>query len=128
MAKNYTIEMVDSIAVIRYTQATGIDDIAASIDDAAANYQHELRLWDLRQLILKFSFQELMNFATQSKYRFKANTKVAFLVPTEYEFDLIHMYGIYIAKKEVEHQVFYSEEEARNWLLNESDTRGPSSK
>jgi hypothetical protein len=117
MRKKYTIQHIDGITEIRCDQAPTYNNARAIIDDIAANFPYEKRLWDFSNVDFDFTMEELRSIAEYGKMVFTQPNKVALVATKDLVFGELRAFEVY--RDQVEHataRVFRTRQEALAWL------------
>ena len=115
MNKDYTIETIDGITVVRFHQKPDFNDICSAIDDISKEYPSPLRLWDL-SCGVDLTATELEQMAKYAKTKFLTPSKAALVAPSDLAFGLSRIHEVYRQDDFVVENVFRTEQEARDWL------------
>ena len=117
MRKQHTIEHFDGITEIRFSQAPTYDDARAAIDDIAANFPYEKRLWDFSNIAFDFTMDELRSIAEYGKMTFTQPNKVAIVAPQDLAFGEMRAFEVYREQRgHAAARVFRTRQEALAWL------------
>ena len=117
MRRKYTIEHFDGITEIRFSQVPTYGDAREAIDDIAANFPYEKRLWDFSDIDFDFTMDELRGIAEYGKMVFTQPNKVALVATKDLAFGELRAFEVY--RDQVEHsvaRVFRTRQEALAWL------------
>ena len=117
MWKPYTIENIDGITQIRFHRAPTYSDARAAVDDIAANFPYDKRLWDLSNVTFDFTIDELRSIAEYGKLTFTQPSKAAFVAPEDLAYGELRAFEVY--REESGHaavRVFRTRQEALAWL------------
>ena len=117
MRKPYTIEHIDGITQIRFDQAPTYNNARAVIDDIAANFPYDKRLWDFSNVDFDFTMDELRSIAEYGKIVFTQPNKVALVAPQDLAYGELRAFEVY--RDQAEHsvaRVFRTRQEALTWL------------
>ena len=117
MGTGYTIEHIDGITEVRFSQTPSYADTRTAIDDIIANYPYDRRLWDLSNVEFDFSMDELRSIAEYGKLVFTQPSKAAFVAPQDLAYGELRAFEVY--REETGHaaaRVFRTREEALAWL------------
>ena len=114
MTKNYTIQILDEVSIVRFTEPPSYSDIINTLNEFSDNEQ-PLRLWDLTSG-MNLTTNELISIADHGKKTLKKAAKVAIVAPSDLTFGLSRMHGVYREQDSLDANVFRSKEEAINWL------------
>ena len=122
MGTNYRIESKDGITTIRFSTIPGLDDICNAIDDVAANYKSELRIWDLSNGF-NLTDAHLKKLAEHGKSKFLMPSKVAVIAPNDLAYGLARIHDVYREDRLSEQRIFRTEHEARAWLKSQEKSK-----
>ena len=117
MGTDYTIEYVNGITEIRFSQAPSYADARAAIDDIAANFPYEKRLWDFSNVAFDFTMDELYSIAEYGKLTFTQANKAAIVAPQDLAYGEMRAFEVY--REQAGHataRVFRTRAEALVWL------------
>ncbi|MBU1534900.1 hypothetical protein KKF84_06245 [Myxococcota bacterium] len=115
MLNNYSIEVVDSICVVRYHHKPTLSEVLSSIDDASDIGNFNRRLW-IYEESADLQIYEIQRIASLCKEKWPVPSKVAIVTPNTVTFGLARMHDVYREQEGVETRVFRTENEAIVWL------------
>lgn len=119
MSKNYKIEFLNGITKVEFLTKPTFKDGVAAVDDVAANYPCEKRLWDLSKTGFDFTLQEIIGMAAHCKSKFTKPSKIAYIASDKLVYGEMREMMVYReADPLVEVCVFRTEQEAVDWLSN----------
>jgi len=121
MEKNYTLEIVDDVTVVRFFIKPGPDEIRMSIDEVAAISASGLRLWDLSAGGWDLTTEELEEIADYAKIKFLPPSKVAIVAPEDLSYGLSRIYEAVRKQENLQIDIFRTEQEALAWLRAQSE-------
>ena len=125
MDKNYSIDTVDGVTVVRFYKSLGIDEIRNAITDVAQNHLSDLRLWDFSKAEINLTSSQIEQLAKYGKAKFSIPSKVAIVAPEDLAFGLMRIYEVHREEDQAEIKVFRSEQDAWGWLKNpDQESRG----
>lgn len=113
----YRIDIIDGITSIRFSKQPGMDEIRTAIDAAAELNPGGLRLWNLSSGILNLTSAQIQELADYAKSKFLPASKVAVVAPEDFTFGLSRMYSAFRDQEQLEIEVFRTEQEAHDWLI-----------
>ena len=117
MENSHTIEVIDGVTVIRFERTPTYEEARAAIDDLAANFPYELRLWDFSSSDFDFSMTEIRNIAEYGKQRFVRPNSAAVVAPTDLAYGELRAFEVYrVEEGHSKARVFRTEAEALRWL------------
>ncbi|MGD2099669.1 MAG: hypothetical protein PVG35_18985 [Desulfobacterales bacterium] len=116
MNKNYTVEIVRDITVVRFLNKPEPDDIRMSIDEVATIRASGLRLWDLSQSGWNLTNTELVEIADYAKARLMLPSKVAMVAPKDLSYGVSRVYEVFRRQEGLEIEIFRTEQKAIDWL------------
>ena len=117
MPKEYSIEVVDEIAVVHFKKKANALDVLSAIDDVAAIGKCNRRLW-----IFDSGFEsstridDVRKVANYGKKIWPVPSKVAFVASDDHAFGLSRMHEVFGEREGVESNVFRTPQEAIIWL------------
>ena len=117
MRKRYTIEHIDGITEIRFSQAPTYADARAAVDEIATGFPYEKRLWDLSNIAFDFTMDELRSIAEYGKLVFTQPSRAAFVTPQDLAYGELRAFEVY--REQSGHataRVFRTRQEALVWL------------
>jgi hypothetical protein len=120
MTEKYKIEHVDGVTRIKFFSKPSYEDTQMVIDEIAANYPYDKRLWDLTNVDFDFTMSEIQAIAAYGKSRFIAPNKLAIVTDSDLAYGEMRAFEVY--REEQGHSVaraFRNEEQAREWLVDE---------
>ena len=120
MEKNYTVEVVDDVTVVRFFIKPGPDEIRMLIDEVAAISASGLRLWDLSADGWDLTTEKLEEIADYAKIKFLPPSKVAIVAPKDLSYGISKVYEAFRRQEGLEIEIFRSEQKALNWLKTNS--------
>lgn len=115
MSKDFTIETVSGVTVIRISRKLEFDEILKAINDVASLTPSDRRLWNLNQFF-RFSKEQILEMAELGRRIWPTASKVAYVTSDELSFGLLRMFEVYREQEQYQTRVFKSEEEALTWL------------
>ena len=124
MIKNYSIEVVDEICVVRFSQKPTLSEVLSAIGDASDIGKFQRRLW-IYQEGADLKTDEIQKIAKHSVEIWPLPSKVAIVASDTLTFGLARMHDVYREQEGVETRVFRTEQEAIGWLENENSMRIP---
>jgi len=116
MGKNYSIATRDGVMTIRFSNAPGVEELFAALDDAAEGDPTRLRLWDFSSTGLRLSADEVRAVADYSRTKQFPPSRIAIVAPDDLAFGLSREFGAFRVEEQWRIEVFRSVEEARAWL------------
>lgn len=119
MSKNFHIERLDTVLVIRLIEPCSVDDILEAIDEVAAYPASYARLWDI-SVGVDFDNDELKEIAGYGKQRLDYPARVAIVAPGDLSFGLMRVFEVYREKEDLEFRVFRDEAQALVWLREDT--------
>jgi hypothetical protein len=114
--RNYSIDIIDGVAVISFLEQPSLDDVRRAIGEVAEIGGHDLKLWDLSRSGVELTSAQLKEIADYSKIKFSAPSSVAIVAPKDLAFGLSRMYEIYREQPQIALKVFRTREDALAWL------------
>ncbi|MBT8364680.1 MAG: hypothetical protein KJP23_08235 [Deltaproteobacteria bacterium] len=120
MEKNYTVEIIDDVTVVRFLIKPGPDEIRMSIDEVAAISAKGLRLWDFSCGGLNLPGTQIEEMAAYAKTKFLQPSKVAIVAPEDLSYGLSRIYEALRRQEGLEIEIFRGEQKALNWLKTNS--------
>jgi len=121
MEKPYSINVVDGILVVRFSQAPTVSDVISAMDEVIAKCIALPRLW-IFQFGIRFSTDELKKLAQYAiRKSQEAPPRTAIVAPDDYSFGLARMHDVFRQQEGLEMRVFRGEQEAIAWLNYEQD-------
>jgi hypothetical protein len=124
MLKNYSIEVVDEICVVRFFQKPTPSEALSAIDDASDIGKFQRRLW-IYQEGADLKTDEIQKIAKHCVEIWPLPSKVAIVASDTLTFGLARMHDVYREQEGVETRVFRTEQEAIGWLENENSMKIP---
>jgi hypothetical protein len=119
MTEICTITHEDGITRIQLPRHPIYRDAQRAIDDIAENHPYKKRLWDLRNVDLDFTLNELQNIAEYGKNKFSTPSCVAVIAP---DYLVNSEMGVFKIYRGEEHKtatgIFHTESEALEWLAD----------
>ena len=115
MAKKYSIEIIDGIVEVRFTEDPEAQDICDSLDDAAQVNPNNLRLWDYT-CGANLTGHDIEHVAEHARTIQIQSGRVAIVAPHDLTFGLFRMYEVHRKEERIQLSVFRSVKEAREWL------------
>ena len=120
MNKKYSIELLDEIITIRYSERPEMDDIRQSMDETAGIARSGLRLWDFSNGAINLNNDQLQELADYGKMLFMPPSKAAIVAPEDLTYGLLRVYEVFRKQDLVEIEIFRTEQEAIDWLKNKN--------
>lgn len=118
MLKNYSIEVVDEICVVRFSKKPTRIEVLSAIDDSSAIGKFRKRLW-IYQAGADLKADEIREIGEYCIKIWPVPSKVAVVVPDDLSFGLARMHDVFREQEGVETKVFKTEQEAIGWLKKE---------
>jgi len=109
------------ITIIRFSRQPVIEENKAVLDELAHNYPQQLRLWDMRDIVIDQGQIELRDIARHAAETFTNDSRAAFVADDDLTFGTLRMFEVYSEQQsgQPRSRVFRSIEEAKDWLLAE---------
>jgi len=119
-SRNYSINNSDGITAICFLKPPSPDDIFNAVDDVAAGFPSNLRLWDLSQSRLNLTGDQLHVIADYAKSKLIEPSKLVVVAPNDLTFGLSRLFSVYRSTSQSETRVYRTEKEALEWLHHQS--------
>ena len=117
MTDKYTIEHVDGITTILFSDKPTYSDAQAVIDEIAENFPYEKRLWDFSNIRFDFTIDEIKSIAKYGKTKFIKPNKLAIVAPDNWAYIELHIFQAHRQQKDLATaRVFRTRREAVQWL------------
>ena len=120
MEKNYRIETIDGIIVVRFNQNPVAADICASLDEASKMIPCDLRMWDFSNGA-NLTTGDVQMTARHAKEIPMPPGRVAIVAPKDITYGVFRMYEVFRNEEPVSLRVFRDENEAVEWLKHPSE-------
>lgn len=92
-------------------------DAREAIDDIAANFPYEKRLWDFSNIAFDFTMDELRSIAEYGKMTFSQPNKAAIVAPQDLAFGEMRAFEVYREQRGLAAaRVLRTRQEALAWL------------
>lgn len=117
---DYKVE--NGITIIRFTRVPDVAATKAVIDEmAAANQPQQLRLWDMRSIVVRQSQDDLREVACHAAASFHESSRAAFVADDDLSFGKLRMFEVYSDQQPTgaKVRVFRDIDAATKWLLKE---------
>ena len=116
MTKEYSIENNNGITkVIFYGQPT-LNAIKATIDELYEKFPYEKRLWNLSNVTLNLSSEEIIAIARYGKPKFTKPNKIALFANDDLAYGGLRQFAAHREQGDSQVQIFRNEEESVAWL------------
>ena len=117
MTDKYTIEYLDGITRIQFSDKPTYSDAQAVIDEIAANFPYEKRLWDFSNIRFDFTIDEIKSIAKYGKSKFIKPNKLAIVAPDNWAYIELHIFQAHRQQKDISTtRVFRTTQDAIKWL------------
>jgi len=100
-----------------------LQDNKAVLDELAENYPQQLRLWDMRDIVIDQGQLELRDIARHAAETFTKHSRAAFVADDDLTFGTLRMFEVYSEQQtgDLHSRVFRNIEDAIGWLRAEKD-------
>ena len=125
MSKNSTITVDNGVTTIRFDAAPAYEAVRQVIDEIAAKYPYEIRLWDFSNIEFDFSMSDIRAIAEYGKLRFKKPSIVAIVAPDDRAYGEMRVFEAY--REERGHataRAFRTLGEAKRWIEDQRQRQG----
>ena len=119
MDRKYSIDKMNGIIAVRFNEGPEAIDICNSLDDAARIRPGNLRLWDFT-CGADLTNDDIQIVANHAKSIQLPAGRVAIVAPQDLSFGVFRVYAAHREQTQVKLSVFRSEQEALDWLKNDS--------
>ncbi|GAB5499636.1 MAG: hypothetical protein PsegKO_19470 [Pseudohongiellaceae bacterium] len=121
MSDYCTFRVENGITIAHFTKAPDIDAVEAILRELAENYPQDLRLWDMRDIVINQTQDELRQVAAHSATTFANPGRIALVASDDLTYGVLRIFEVYNEQETVQSQtrVFRSMEDATRWLLEE---------
>lgn len=117
MDKTYLITHSEGITKVKLLESINLEQGKQILDDIARNYPYERRLWDMNEINIDYSLDDLISIAEYSKGLFSNPNKLAINTFTDLTFGNMRQLAVYRQEKgKASAKVFRNEQEAIAWL------------
>lgn len=120
MHKEYVIEFLNEITVIRFKSTPNFFSILNAMDEVCNLGELKLKLWVSTKRI-ELSKNEVIKIAEYGKTIWETPSKAAFVVSDDFSFGLMRVHDVYREKAGHETRVFRNEQNAISWLKESVD-------
>ena len=121
MGKCYSIEVIlNDILIIRFTEKPSVEDLRDAITEISEKYKSTKRIWDLSQIDLDLTGEQLEYLSECARSAFKQPSKIAIVASKDLEFGLFRVYEVYRQDEQSTVRVFRKEADARYWLSEDN--------
>ena len=117
---NYSVTTENGVTIIRFTKHPTLDNVFAIIDITSEDSMPCKRLWDISNG-LNLTSSELQQIAEYGKAKYLKPSKIAILATNDLAFGLAGMFKVYRGDEISQTRVFRTNDEAIDWLINDSD-------
>lgn len=121
MSDYCSFRVENGITIAHFTSMPDIDAIREILRELAENYPQDLRMWDMRDIVIDQTQDELRQVATHSATTFSRPSRTAFVASDDLTYGVLRIFEVYSEQETQQSQtrVFRSLEEATGWLLGE---------
>jgi len=121
MTEYCTFRVEDGITIAHFTKAPDAAAVGSVFRELAENYPQQRRLWDMRDIVIDQTRDELRQVASRSTSTFANPGRVAFAARDDLTYGLLRIFEVYSEQQAEDSQtrVFRTFEDAKSWLLEE---------
>lgn len=117
MSETHTITHINGITKIKFLVSPSFEQVQSMIDEIAANYPYEKRLWDLSEIKFNFTTEEIQNIAAYGILKFTKPNKLAVYAIDDLAFGEMRQFEVYREEEGKSlPRVFRDEQDAIEWL------------
>jgi len=114
---NYAIKHENGITLIKLFEKINYEEGKQLLDEIAANYPYQRRLWDMSEITFDYTMDEIIKIAQYSKKIFTKPNKLAVYTLSDLTYGVIRELEVYReVEGKVESRPFRNKQEAIDWL------------
>lgn len=117
MKKQYSIERLDKIIIVRFFGSPSFEDAKAAIHEVIEMPDNHLRLWNVSKATFEGSTQEIRDLAAFAREVLLFTSKMAIVSSHDLGFGLARVFEGSRGQENIDSQVFRHESDAIEWLL-----------
>lgn len=109
----------DGITIARFTKLPDLGAIKSVMEELVANYPSERRLWDMRDIVINQTQEELRAVSKQASNTFSKPSRSAFVASDDLTFGVLRIFEVFSEQQNSPSRIriFRSMDDAKAWLL-----------
>ena len=119
MTKNYSVSNDNGITRVDFYSQPTLNEIKAATDELYEKFPYEKRLWNLSNVNLDLSTEELIAIARYGKPKFTKPNKIALFASDDLAYGELRQFAAHREQGSSQVQIFRNEEESIAWLNKE---------
>lgn len=121
LSRHCTVTIEGDITVVKFDSQPTPAEGRVILTQLAQQYPYQLRLWDMRNIVMNMSNNEIRGMATHGQNTFPLPNRAAFVAGDDLTYGELRVLEVF-REEQPQHsltRVFRDIDEARNWLLEQ---------
>ncbi|MCB1646876.1 MAG: hypothetical protein KDI36_15560 [Pseudomonadales bacterium] len=117
MSKSVITSQGNGLYIIDTSPCQSYADLLESVQDSEALHDSQLELWDMTQITIDLSTQQLIGLSEAARQKYHRPRKSAIVAQGDLIYGLMRVFSVHGTTSNTTIDVFRTREEAERWLL-----------